>query len=367
MSFWTTVNSKSNYAIGDYDLNSQLQHIGLTTDGELSYRFDWGGYGDSSKIHVRAQSLLGSPVSITQENDTTRTYYRDNNSIFSIYEELEVKQTTRPTQARPRSISVYLFTQNPDLFKELVDISKDVLKQVTAPNTVMALTSGPHGIQLTSIGVLTNDFIAENYSKPVLKQYDHICNCLASTTPCGRLILLQGPPGTGKSYMIRSIVANINSTFVVVSSKMLGELSGPGVLPTIINQVDKSNKSITFILEDADEALTTRDGHNMTKLSDVLNLGDGLLGELMDIRIIATTNAKTVELDPAIVRSGRMCTHLKLNPLTPLHAAQVYKRLVKEPSFDIKKEMPLADVYRLAREDGWVPETAPNKKTGMYL
>ena len=53
-------------------------------------------------------------------------------------------------------------------------------------------------------------------------------------------------------------------------------------------------------MEDADATLATRQIDNVGRLSDLLNMSDGILGEMADLRIIATTNAKSTEIDEAV-------------------------------------------------------------------
>ena len=85
-----------------------------------------------------------------------------------------------------------------------------------------------------------------------------------------------------------------------------------------------------------------------------MNLGDGILGAVLDIRILATTNAETLEMDPATRRPGRLCRHLRVGPLTPQLASKALNRLTgKMVPFD--KDITVAEVYSKARSLGWKP------------
>ena len=87
---------------------------------------------------------------------------------------------------------------------------------------------------------------------------------------------------------------------------------------------------------------------------------------MLDIRIIATTNAGKLELDKAITRPGRMCQHISFDNLCVKDATNLYTKLVKKPTEEINKPLTLAEVYRMARQDGWVaPKTA--RKEGQYI
>ena len=44
----------------------------------------------------------------------------------------------------------------------------------------------------------------------------------------------------------------------------------------------------------------------MRLVSDLLNIGDGFLGDHLKLHVIATTNVPIRELDPAVTRPGRL-------------------------------------------------------------
>ncbi len=47
-----------------------------------------------------------------------------------------------------------------------------------------------------------------------------------------------------------------------------------------------------LIVEDADECLVQRGSDNMSTIASVLNISDGILGSILDVRVLATTNAE---------------------------------------------------------------------------
>ena len=64
--------------------------------------------------------------------------------------------------------------------------------------------------------------------------------------------------------------------------------------------------------------------------------------------MVATTNAKHCEIDPALLRPGRLCRRIEIDPLRPDYASRVFERLTGVPRvFDAP--VPLADVYAAAR------------------
>ena len=115
----------------------------------------------------------------------------------------------------------------------------------------------------------------------------------------------------------------------------------------------------------------SRDKDNINSVQSLLNLGDGILGSLLDLRIVATTNAHELHLDEAISRPGRLSKMLEVGPLDIHTARSVFSRLLpdaKLPDELTKKfkeesvtssgfKMSLAEAYSLARKYGWLPET----------
>ena len=83
-------------------------------------------------------------------------------------------------------------------------------------------------------------------------------------------------------------------------------------------------------------------------MAEILNATDGILGQALNLWVVATTNAKHCEIDPALLRPGRLCRHIEIHPLRPDHASRVFERLTGVPRvFDVP--VPLADVYAAAR------------------
>ena len=362
---WDDINKASviQRDLDDYSTTALLKDYMLHThtlsveDRETTIQYSIEGIGDAQDTLHKLTVLFGTPA--------TKNECGNYLSFKFAFPEgfLGVGFINKSTNTK---INLEAVSTSSVLMDKIKEICSTWIVETNESDRVFALTTSREGIKITSLGQIDAPLVPENYSSETITAYNHICTCLSSKTPCGRLILLQGAPGTGKSFMLKSLISSIDSTFVVIGANQIGNLSGPQLLTTFLNQHEANNKPITFILEDADDALTRRDKSNMSKLSDLLNLGDGLIGELLDIRVIATTNAKTIDLDPAILRPGRMCKHIKIDQLNVKDAIAIYNRLVEKPTFEIKNSMTLAEVYRLARKDGWVPSVM-TKSPGVYI
>lgn len=257
-------------------------------------------------------------------------------------------------------VSVDMVTADQELFdKAKAFLLNNVFPDDPASGPVYTLAKTREGYRLHRMGAAGAPLQRDNYSEGVLEAYDHIVADLNTASPCGRLIVLAGVPGTGKTFLVRSLLRESRkTTFVMISPHLVRDLGDPEILPSLTAAKDELPGPILLILEDADMCLVPRGSDNMSTISSLLNLGDGILGSLLDVRILATTNAKKIEMDPAALREGRLCRQIDVPKLHAGQANGVLKRLLngqhkKEP---FAESATLAEVYHRARKHGWSPE-----------
>lgn len=231
---------------------------------------------------------------------------------------------------------------------------------------VYVLVSTDKGPKLQSIGVAASAMERGNYNPEVVEAFDHIAEDLATNSPCGRLVIFDGPPGTGKTYLIRALLKSVpDALFVIVPAHLIPQLSNPGMINALVDaRRNKGDLPTVFIVEDADDCLTPRAADNVNAVSALLNLGDGILGAMMDIRLICTTNAKSEDLDSAVTRPGRLCRMVHVEALRKPVAEDVYERLTGK-RVNLARNLTLAEVYRLARDEGWKPEAKKSRVMGF--
>jgi len=231
---------------------------------------------------------------------------------------------------------------------------------------VYAITKCRNNLQLSNLGNAGVPLTAINYMPEVLKDFDYVIKELNSEKPAGRITLLEGEPGTGKTHLIRSMLNLVpDAMFVLVSPELIIDLAGPELLPLLISNKNYNGGPLILVLEDADRCLVSRDEKNINAIQTLLNLGDGILGSMLDIRIVATTNASKLEMEKAIMRPGRLLKAIKVGSLDRENAQKVYKNLLPKAKLHsaLEKEstFTLAEVYSFAREMGWVPEPRKNQ------
>lgn len=226
---------------------------------------------------------------------------------------------------------------------------------------VHVLITTNEGPDFKSMGIGGEDLVRDNYSDEVLEGYDRIVRDMNADAPRGRVAILNGEPGTGKTFIVRGLLNDVkNSIMVIVPANLVVQLSQPGMIPALVQlHKNSGNRPIIFLIEDADEVLATRMGDNMSAVSSILNLGDGILGKLLDIRIVATTNAKHQDLDAAIMRPGRLSAHVTVGPLPFSKAQEVFERLVPGQQLKRDRAHTLAEIYQQAFDSGWTPPKQP--------
>lgn len=269
-------------------------------------------------------------------------------------------------------VQITIMTLRPDVMQAILNLSTKYNAPTEIPN-ISLLIQSQNGLTTRTIQTPFQPLTQDNYTPQTLKDLTRIQEALEATNPVGRLTILDGPQGTGKTYFIRGLIKAIKPDkclFLFIPPNLVASLSGPQILPLLLDLSRQDQQKIVLVIEDADEALVKRDGTNETEVSTLLNLSDGILGELFDIRIICTTNRKMADLPllgAAIKRPGRLVCHSHLGALSPDHAQRIYQRLTEGkpvPQGELTKDTYLANVYALALDNGWQPDQS-DKKTPL--
>lgn len=230
-------------------------------------------------------------------------------------------------------------------------LENTAIKSTAARTKVYALGKNYNGrLDLKGLELKTQSLQEVNYCPEVIEGFKHVLKDLLTPLPCGRLSLFLGPPGTGKTFALKGIVEEISRLdqvkCIIIPSGIIQSLEGPDIISLLSNEDDiaAGMKHILFT-EDADEALISRGADNLSAISSLLNMTDGILGQALDIRVVATSNASKTQIDSAIKRPGRLCRQLNFRPLSLQEAQVVTNTLGKPPLLEDKKSWTLAEVY----------------------
>lgn len=128
------------------------------------------------------------------------------------------------------------------------------------------------------------------------------------------ITLFTGLPGTGKTTLARGIAMEMKPKSMVEASNSQTH-DQPGFLSFL---TQNSRESLIFI-DDADLLVQSRDRHKNRQMSGLLGLADGL--DSTGVKIIICTNLATMrDVDPALLRSGRLFRKVEFRVLTAQEA-----------------------------------------------
>ena len=298
-----------------------------------------------SKFQEAIDSLNGKKVYIANDD-----YADDEYDVGAAYNDeiLIWDHGVLTTSIHDESVEVSFVSCDAN-FAEMASKILNSTIATTAHGHVYVFNQTHSGIGITvSPNKISVPFCEDNYNDDVIKQREHIIEDLQNSTPCGRLIVLSGEPGTGKTFFVRSLIDEVPSAkFILVPANMLTSLDKPDIIKTFLS-AKNNNKPLVLVLEDADTCLVERQSDNISSISSLLNMSDGIFGSMFNLRVIATTNVEYKNIDPAIVREGRLCTHVKFDKLTKDKANSLLSKLTKSKSDKnyFTNEASLAEVYK---------------------
>ncbi|CAA6811914.1 MAG: Cell division protein FtsH (EC [uncultured Sulfurovum sp.] len=151
-------------------------------------------------------------------------------------------------------------------------------------------------------------------------------------------MLLYGPPGTGKTMLAKAFAKEAELPFISTTGL---ELLQPEKTKLIFTRAKAYAPAIIFI--DEIDTIGKRDGENGREvpINKLLSEMDGFTGRKgEDIFVIAATNYKE-NIDPAIIRPGRVEIHIEVNNLDKDARQYFLDRIINDKptsgTFDMKK------------------------------
>jgi len=181
-----------------------------------------------------------------------------------------------------------------------------------------------------------------NYGKEAADKYKKVSEYLGNNK--NGLILFSGAPGTGKSTFIKYLSRETTRKIIYISSTAAEQLTSPDFLSFIMGQ-----RNCILLLEDAEKALRSRETQDNEAISNILNVTDGILGDCLNILVIATFNTDREKIDSALLRKGRLILEHHFEPLSIENSNKLLKKLGVKKTTSVP--MTLAEIYNNSEEN----------------
>ena len=162
------------------------------------------------------------------------------------------------------------------------------------------------------------------------------------------LVLLHGEPGTGKTTYIKWLVGQLNKNkkVIFVPPFLTESITSPEFIPFLARYTDS-----VLVIEDAERVVSDRVSGSGSSIgvSNILNMTDGIMGDVMNIQIICSFNMHRNKIDPALLRKGRLIAEHKFDTLDVKSTNNLLKHLGHEQTST--KSMTLADIYNIDEKE----------------
>lgn len=167
------------------------------------------------------------------------------------------------------------------------------------------------------------------------------------------LTLFHGQAGTGKTTFVRHLLrkikeSNKDNNVLYFPPTMVGSITDPGFINFISEWVIDSKAKNYLFIEDAEPLLESRDSSRNIGITNLLNLTDGLLNDILNIQVIATFNTSLKNIDDALLRPERLTARKEFKKLK-LDSAKKLAEYLEIDKSKILKDMTLADIYSLKK------------------
>ena len=147
------------------------------------------------------------------------------------------------------------------------------------------------------------------------------------------LTVLTGAPGTGKTTLLRSLAQWLAAThaFYFMPAARFASVESGEIVTFWAGENRNSKLRKILILEDAESVLLRRSDDNREKVATLLNLTDGMLGDALGLHVVCTLNSELADLDPALLRPGRLVAHRDFDLLSNEEACRLAAALNLPP------------------------------------
>ena len=274
----------------------------------------------SVRLNIDVSNYLKECV---KDKTILHTFYRNEDEIFEIYicKLNNFVFKLHYVEKYISSYKIYTKLENGKLkayWENLIsDIKKIKENYIDDTHKIHLIIQSSAGLELMSNKIKDVPKLNLDHYNDDFKEFNHL---LSETINEKGLTLIHGEPGTGKTTYIKMLTKMYSKkNFIFIPPTMSHVLSDPNLIGFLLE-----NKNSVLVIEDAENSLITRSEDSRSpSVSNILNMSDGILSDILNIHIIATFNTNIKELDPALLRAGRLKTRYEFKKLNKIKASKL--------------------------------------------
>jgi transitional endoplasmic reticulum ATPase len=249
-------------------------------------------------FHTGKAAELGLKLAEESDGKVARSHFEDATELIAIAEELKTKVRAKPAAREEVRKAIKAGGGKED--EEAAAKSQWELKD--RPTEKLADVAG-----LDDVKAELREKVIEPFLHPEVYERFKV--------KIGGGILMYGPPGNGKTFIAKAVAGELDAAFFNVNAsqikdKYVGETEKN--LQKLFDEARAHPKSVLF-LDEVDHLLAKRGNRKIGTVAQFLSLTDGLVKNTNCLLVLAATNKPWV-LDEAVVRPGRLGTHIYVGP-----------------------------------------------------
>ena len=162
-------------------------------------------------------------------------------------------------------------------------------------------------------------------------------------------------------YLLQRL-QKINKKVLYFPPTMVEAITEPSFFNFITDWTLENGKRTILLIEDAEPLLASRNSNRNLGITNLLNLTDGILNDILSIQIIATFNTGLGDLDDALLRPERLIARKEFNKLSKFDCKLIAEKIGLNPEY-IDEDMSLAEIYSLKKNSEIMNHGIKNKST----
>ena len=230
--------------------------------------------------------------------------------------------------------------------EKITDIIKKCFtdKSIDKKDVLLLMQNNDKNLYFSSMSVHSPVYNLElNYNDDLMPLNELLLHRLNKIDDKG-LVVFYGKSGTGKTSYVRYLASHVGKQKLFVPANFIYKIGSAEFL-NLLNDYHNA----VLIIEDADTILKKRSNDQDHVIVNLLSLADGVLSDFFHLQIICTFNSDISELEPALLRKGRLIGKYFFKELSLAKTIKLCEHL--RYKFVPTHEMSLADIYHLEERD----------------